>query len=349
MNFRAVLYALLSAILFGMSTPAAKGLLTSMHPIVLAGLLYCGAGVGIALVRIIRWNTLTGPTEARLQRTDIPWLTGAIVVGGIIGPVLLLVGLSRTSASTSSLLLTFEGLATALMAWLIFHENLDRRIALGMLFLVVGALTVGWSGSPTFDGLLGPMAIVGACAAWGLDNNLTRKVSLADPLQIVAAKGLVAGPVTVLLGFLAGGEMPDLLATMSALAIGFLCYGLSLVLYVLALRDLGTARTAAYFSVAPFIGAVVSVIAFSEPMSVQFIIGGLLLAMGVWLHVTERHEHEHMHEPQSHSHAHVHDENHSHSHLATDPAGEPHTHLHVHKRIKHSHQHTPDMHHQHRH
>jgi drug/metabolite transporter (DMT)-like permease len=200
MNLRAVFYALASALLFGISTPAAKVLLSSMHPAVLAGLLYCGAGAGVMLLRTIHWGASTGTAEARLQRTDLPWLAGAITAGGVIGPVLLLFGLSRTSASTSALLLTFEGLTTALMAWFVFHESLDRRIALGMLLPVAGAIVLAWSGSPTFDGLIGPLAIVGACIAWGLDNNFTRKISLADPLQIVAAKGLVAGPVTLLLG-----------------------------------------------------------------------------------------------------------------------------------------------------
>jgi drug/metabolite transporter (DMT)-like permease len=199
MNRRAVFYALASAVLFGISTPAAKVLLGSIHPIVLAGLLYCGAGAGVLLLRLFPWAAL-GPKaapEAGLHKSELPWLTGAILAGGVVGPVLLLVGLAQTSVSTASLLLTLEGLATALMAWFIFHESFDRRIALGMLCLLVGALVLAWSGSQTFEGLIGPAAIVGACIAWGLDNNLTRKVSLADPLQIVAAKGLVAGPANL--------------------------------------------------------------------------------------------------------------------------------------------------------
>ena len=258
-------------------------------------------------------------------------------------------GLTQTGASSASLLLTLEGLATALMAWFIFHESFDRRIALGMLFLVAGAGVLAWSGSPSSKSFIGPLAIVGACIAWGLDNNLTRKVSLADPLQIVAVKGLVAGSANLLLDLWAGGELPNVSHALSAAIVGFLCYGVSLVFYVRALRDLGTARTAAYFSVAPFFGAAVAVVVFSEPVTAQLMVAGSLMALGVWLHVTERHEHEHVHEPQVHSHPHVHDEAHRHSHDPTDPRGEPHTHLHVHERLKHSHQHTPDMHHQHRH
>jgi drug/metabolite transporter (DMT)-like permease len=197
--------------------------------------------------------------------------------------------------------------------------------------------------------LIGPLAIVGACIAWAFDNNLTRKVSLADPLQIVAIKGLVAGPINLVLGLWAGGALPDPLTAFAAAVVGFLCYGVSLVLYVLALRQLGTARTAAYFSVAPFFGATVAVVVLKEVITGQLMTAGVLMALGVWLHATERHEHEHAHERQAHSHPHVHDETHQHGHGPDDPLGEPHTHLHVHASLKHSHQHTPDMHHQHRH
>jgi drug/metabolite transporter (DMT)-like permease len=350
MNWTAVFYALSSAFLFGVSTPAAKVLLGSMHPGVLAGLLYCGAGVGIALLRRLRLKVLSsGSTEAALARTDFPWLAGAIVAGGVIGPILLMVGLTTTDASTASLLLTLEGAATALMAWFIFQESFDRRIALGMLCLVAGAVVLSWSGLPTLGGVIGPVAIVAACLAWGLDNNLTRKISLVDPLQIVALKGLVAGPINLLLGWWSAGALPGLLPALVAMVVGFFCYGVSLALFVLALRHLGTARTAAYFSTAPFFGAAAAVITLTEPVTSQLMIAGALMAIGVWLHLTERHEHEHVHDQLAHSHVHVHDENHQHDHKPADPPGEPHAHTHTHGRITHSHPHFPDMHHQHRH
>jgi drug/metabolite transporter (DMT)-like permease len=262
---------------------------------------------------------------------------------------LLLVGLARTAASTASLLLTLEGVATALMAWFIFHESFDRRIAIGMLCLSAGAIVLSWSGSPTLESIVGPLAVIGACVAWGLDNNLTRKISLADPLQIVTLKGTIAGPVNLLLGIATGGVLPDVAIGFVATIIGFLCYGVSLVLFVLALRHLGSARTAAYFSTAPFFGAVVAVITLHESVTYQLAAAGVLMAVGVWLHVTEQHEHEHTHEPLEHTHAHTHDETHQHSHDTNDPAGEPHTHRHAHEPLTHSHAHTPDMHHQHRH
>ena len=253
MNRRAVVLALLSAALFGVSTPAAKVLLGTIDPAVLAGLLYCGAGLGVAIVRRIGRSAIAqaGRSEAALGRGDVPYLAGAIVAGGMIGPVLLMAGLQRTDASASSLLLTVEGVATALIAWFIFHENFDRRIALGMACLVAGAVVLSWTGRPELSALVGPLAIVGACVAWGLDNNLTRKVSLADPLQIVELKGLIAGPVNLALGLAAGGHLPGLWLATTAGLVGFLGYGVSLVLFVYALRHLGTARTGAYFSTAP--------------------------------------------------------------------------------------------------
>ena len=351
MNRRAIVYALLSAALFGVSTPAAKALLGSIDPAVLAGLLYCGAGLGVAAIRRLAGSVLapTGAKEVALGRTDLPWLSGAIIAGGVVGPLFLMAGLARTDAAAASLLLTLEGAATALMAWFVFHENFDRRIAIGMGCLVAGAIVLSWSEQPSFSSVVGPLAIVGACVAWGLDNNLTRKVSLADPLQIVELKGLIAGPVNLLLGLAIGAAIPNISTVVVAGVVGFFGYGVSLALFVVALRHLGTARTGAYFSTAPFLGTAAAVIALGEPISAQLAIAGILMAVGVWLHLTEHHEHEHIHETVRHVHPHVHDEHHRHTHGPLDPPGEPHTHLHQHVRMGHSHPHVPDMHHVHRH
>lgn len=352
MNRHAVLLALLSAALFGASTPAAKLLLGAIDPAVLAGLLYSGAGVGVAVVRRAgQWSGIApgGVREAPLSRKDVPFLAGAIAAGGVVGPVLLMTGLARTDASAASLLLTLEGATTALIAWFAFHENFDRRIALGMSCLVGGAIVLAWAERPSLSGLAGPLAIAAACLAWGLDNNLTRKVSLADPLQIVELKGLLAGPVNLALGLLAGGRLPDLWVGAAAGLVGFLGYGVSLVLFVYALRHLGTARTAAYFSTAPFLGAIAALLFLEEPLTMRLLAAGALMAAGVWLHLTEHHEHEHVHEPIEHTHAHVHDDHHRHAHAPDDPPGEPHTHAHRHERLKHTHPHVPDMHHQHKH
>jgi drug/metabolite transporter (DMT)-like permease len=351
MNHRAVALALISAALFGVSTPAAKALVGTIDPIVLAGLLYCGAGIGVAVLRRLVRPLVSplGAAEVSLTRTDWPWLSGAIVAGGLVGPLLLMAGLSQTDAATASLLLTLEGVATALMAWFVFHENFDRRIAVGMACLVAGAIVLSWSGQPSMASLAGPVAIVAACIAWGLDNNLTRKVSLADPLQIVELKGLIAGPVNLTLGLLFGGSLPGLTVAAAAGLIGFLGYGVSLALFVLALRDLGTARTGAYFSTAPFVGTATAVLVLHEPVTIQLVAAGVLMAIGVWLHLTEQHDHDHVHEPMEHAHPHVHDAHHQHEHGPDDPPGEPHTHAHTHSRLRHKHPHVPDMHHHHKH
>jgi drug/metabolite transporter (DMT)-like permease len=346
MNRHAVVLALLSAALFGVSTPAAKMLLGGVSPTILAGLFYCGAGFGIAVLRRARLNA---GSEASLSATELPWLGAAILSGGVVGPLLLMTGLSMTDAAAASLLLTLEGVATALMAWFIFGENFDARVALGMACLATGALVLSWTDQPTLSGLLGPLAIVGACIAWGLDNNLTRKVSLSDPLQIVQFKGLIAGPFLLALGLLAGDGLPTPATAAVAGMVGFLGYGVSLALFVLALRQLGAARTGAYFSTAPFLGAVAAILFLREPLTVQLLAAGLLMGVGVWLHLTEHHEHEHEHEPMEHAHAHVHDAHHQHEHLPHDPPGEPHVHAHRHPRLRHRHPHVPDMHHQHRH
>jgi len=287
--------------------------------------------------------------EVPLGRKDLGWLASAIAAGGIIGPVLLMFGLAQTTASTASLLLSLEGVATALIAWFIFHENFDYRVMLGMACLVVGAMVLSWSGQPTLSSVLGPIAIIGACIAWGIDNNLTRKVSLSDPMHIVELKGLIAGPVSLILGIVAGGSIPGISVVVLAGLVGFIGYGVSLALFVWALRHLGSARTGAYFSTAPFLGALASVALLGEPVTVQLIVAGALMGAGVWLHVTEVHSHEHGHELMEHSHPHVHDEHHQHSHTENDPVGEPHTHQHRHDRLRHTHPHVPDMHHTHRH
>lgn len=337
--------ALLAAILFGVSTPFAKVLLGSIPPVLLAGLLYLGSGIGLTLLYIVR---RTGD-EARLTRTDLPWLSGAICFGGIVAPILLLVGLRQTPASSASLLLNLEGVFTSFLAWLIFRENYDRRVAFGMALIVVGGIILSWQGNGRVSFPLGALAIAGACLCWGIDNNLTQKVAASNPYQVAAIKGAVAGTVNLIIAFWLGASLPSAISTGSALLIGFLGYGLSLAFFVLALRHLGTARTGAYFSIAPFIGAAVSLMISHEPVGVTLIAAAAFMAAGVWLHLTERHQHDHDHERLVHSHRHVHDEHHQHEHDPGIDPTEPHSHEHVHEPLTHRHLHYPDLHHRHRH
>jgi drug/metabolite transporter (DMT)-like permease len=343
------LMALVSAALFGASTPLAKLFLgDGFDPWLLAGLLYLGSGVGLGATHVARGLFGIPAAEAPLRRTDIPWLSLVVLSGGVIGPVLLMIGLSLSSASSAALLLNLEGLATLVIAWLIFRENVDRRLLLGALAILAGAVLLSWQGGSSGAGL-GALAVAGACLAWGIDNNLTRKLSAADPVQIAAIKGLVAGAVNLTLALSRGAHFPHLDVIAGAAALGFFGYGVSLVLFVLALRHLGTARTGAYFSTAPFLGAALALAIFREPVSTPLVGAALLMGLGVWLHLAERHEHSHQHEALDHEHRHVHDEHHQHSHEVGHPPGEPHSHHHHHAPMRHKHPHYPDLHHRHGH
>ena len=349
---RAVGLALAAAVLFGASAPLAKLLLANAAPQLLAGLLYLGSGIGLGVVWLRARHSAQLARETALTQRDVPWLAGAIAFGGVLGPLLLMIGLTRTPASGASLLLNLEGVLTALIAWFVFRENFDRRIALGMLAIVTGGALLSWEGRVSWGGLAGPLAVAGACLCWAIDNNLTQKVSAGDPVQITMIKGLVAGSVNTAIAFLLGASLPAAPLALAALVLGLLSYGASLVFFVLALRHLGTARTGAYFSTAPFVGAMLSLIIFRERPTTLLIVAAILMGLGVWLHFTERHEHVHRHETTEHDHSHVHDEHHQHTHAPSDPPvtdPAPHTHLHRHEPMLHSHPHYPDIHHRHAH
>jgi drug/metabolite transporter (DMT)-like permease len=336
--------ALASAALFGASTPLAKLLLGELPPLLLAGLLYLGSGLGLAV-----WIAARGSRGAPIPRADWPWLAGAILAGGVAGPALLMYGLARTDAGAASLLLNLEAVLTAAIAWGVFRENVDRRVFLGMAAIVAGGVLLSWQQMPRTGGGLGPLLVAAACLAWAIDNNLTRRVSGGDAVTIACFKGLVAGAVNLGLAFATGAALPQLLPTAAGAVLGFAGYGVSLALFIVALRHLGTARTGAYFSVAPFFGAALAVVLLHEQATPAFWVAAGLMAAGVWLHVTEQHAHEHVHEPMEHAHEHVHDAHHQHEHDFAWDGREPHAHPHRHPRLVHSHPHYPDLHHRHRH
>ena len=338
-----ILSALFSALLFGASTPFAKLFLGDLSPWLIAGLLYLGSGVGLLVVRRIR-----SMPAVRLAHGQIAWLGGAVLLGGMVAPVLLMWGLARMPASGASLLLNAEAVFTALLAWFVFRENFDRRIALGIMLIVAGAVVLSWPGEARIDAVVPALAVLGACLAWSLDNNLTRKVALADATYIAMMKGLVAGTVNILLALAAGASLPGLPVVLGAAVLGLFGYGVSLVLFIRALRQLGTARTGAYFSTAPFAGALVA-IAMGEPFTAAMAVASLLMAAGVWLHLTERHEHLHRHEVLEHLHEHEHDAHHEHGHEGHVAPGTRHTHWHRHAPLTHTHPHYPDSHHRHDH
>lgn len=320
---RNVLFALLAAALFGASTPFAKLLVGDMSPVLLAGLLYLGSGLGLTLIRLVRDR---GWQPSGLSRAEWPWLLGAIFFGGVAGPVALMFGLLTTSGSSASLLLNLEAVLTAAIAWVVFKENADKRIVLGMASIVAGGLVLSWPGhSARASDWVGPVLIGVACLCWAIDNNLTRKVSASDALFVAGSKGVVAGLANTLLALSLGAVLPGFATTLATMGVGLLGYGFSLVLFVLALRGLGTARTGAYFSTAPFIGAFIALAVFGESTGLQFWMAALLMGIGVGLHLTEKHVHEHEHGPLEYEHTHTHG------------------------KVRHSHAHFPDIHHRHGH
>ncbi|QDQ39221.1 EamA family transporter [Legionella geestiana] len=345
--FSPTIAALSAALFFGGSTPFAKQLLGSMSPVLLAGLLYAGSGIGLILIRLMKdygWH------HSGLIKNDWFWLIGAISFGGILGPLLFMLGLQQMSAATTSLLLNLEAVLTALLAWFIFKESTAPRIVVGMVLIVAGGILLSWPQSGTSEqNIFGSIFIAGACLCWAMDNNFTRKVSTADPFFIAGCKGLVSGVTNITIALCLQFQFPHWLTTIHALIIGFIGYGASLVLFVFALRGLGTARTGAYFSTAPFVGAAIAILIFHEPTSVFFWFAIVLMGIGVGLHLTEHHEHEHLHEPVVHHHSHTHDEHHRHHHDFEWDGKEPHSHSHRHETMKHSHPHFPDIHHRHHH
>jgi drug/metabolite transporter (DMT)-like permease len=333
--------ALAAAVLFGAGTPLAKLLLGSVDPWMLAGLLYLGSGLGLGLFRLVR-----RAPRVRLARREVLPLAGAIAFGGILAPVLLMLGLSGMPATGASLLLNAEGVFTAVLAWVVFRENVDRRVALGMLAIVAGAVVLSIPTGAELGTLWPSLAILGACLCWGIDNNLTRMIALTDATWLAAVKGGVAGPVNLGIALSLGATLPAIPVTLGSMAVGVLAYGVSLVLFIVALRHVGTARAGAYFSIAPFFGALLAV-ALGAPVSVPLGIAAVLMAIGVGLHLTERHDHEHTHEAITHDHWHTHDEHHQHAHDTPVAAGTRHRHEHTHEPITHHHEHYPDAHHRH--
>lgn len=339
--------SLAAALLFGAGTPLAKLLLEQASPWLLAALLYLGSGLGLALLRWLR-----AAPAASLAKGEAKWLAAAVLAGGVAGPVLLMLGLAGMPASSASLLLNAEAVFTALLAWFLFKENVDRRVALGLLAIVAGGLVLAWPGDTSWPGWQPAVCVLAACLAWGIDNNLTRKVSLADGTWIAMVKGLAAGSTNLLLALLLGAAWPPLPIVLAAGAVGLASYGVSLALFVFGLRELGAARTGAYFSVAPFFGAVLAIALLGEPLSLPLLIAGGLMAAGVALHLAERHEHRHVHEAMAHAHMHVHapqDPHHDHAHQPPVAPGTRHSHAHQHPPLAHSHPHYPDAHHRHEH
>jgi drug/metabolite transporter (DMT)-like permease len=347
---RGAVLALLAATLFGASTPLVQRAGEGVGAFWTASLLYLGAALVGALSR------RPAEREARLARTDAPRLMLMALFGAVLGPVALAWGLQRTSGTGASLMLTLEAVFTALLAWRLYGETMDRRVWAGVLLLLAGGallvLDQGLAGGVGGAGTAGLIAVAAATVAWGVDNALSRGVAERDPGQVVMAKGLLGGSATALVALVAGQGAPAWPNALALLAIGATGYGLSLRLYLLAQRAFGAARTGSVFAFAPFIGALLAFALGERTGSLWFFGGAMAMLAGVAVHLLESHAHEHTHDALEHEHAHRHDDGHhththTHTHEAT-PAGE-HSHAHRHAPLRHAHAHVPDVHHQHRH
>lgn len=340
---RGILFGLAAAVSFGISAPLAKRLLADASPQVLAGLLYLGAFVALSVI------PGRARSEARLRRADAPRMALMITAGGIVAPVLLLLGLQRVSGVTGSLLLNLEGPLTIVVGVVAFREHLPRQALAGAAVIFAGATLLGIGTGGTRADWLGILMIAAACAAWAVDNNLTQALTVRDPRSIVRVKAGVAGTVNLALALLVGQHLPGASVLLGALALGGVSYGLSVYLDALALRDLGAAREAAVFAVAPFAGALLAPLVLPETLGLGDVVAGVLMAIGVVLLLREQHVHVHVHEPLDHDHRHRHDEHHQHAHPPGVDVTEPHSHPHHHDRLAHEHPHVSDIHHRHVH
>ena len=326
--------AILAAALFGASAPLAKLLLGSIAPVPLAAFLYLGSGLGLLLYRFLQKLKPHGQTkEAGITKTDLPWLAGAILAGGVAAPIVLMSSLRNTPAVTASLLLNFEGVATTLIAALFFREAIGRRIWLAIFcitaagILLTGDFQGGWGFSVSAFG------VIAACIFWGMDNNFTRNISAKNPQSITIIKGLGAGSVSLVLALTLGNPLPGILIILKAMLLGCFSYGVSVMLFIFAMRNLGAARTSAFFGTAPFIGAILSIILFHEWPGLLFVGVLLIMAVGVFLLLNENHSHRHIHSAFEHEHSHRHDdEHHHHVHENQEIPGDgQHSHRHVHQ------------------
>ncbi|MBN1935608.1 MAG: DMT family transporter [Anaerolineae bacterium] len=346
-----IIQALLAAAMFGLSAPLAKLLLGQIEPIPLAAFLYLGSGIGLALYKgIQRLRRTSRQAEAQVRRADIPWVIGALLTGGVAGPILLMVSLRHTPAATASLLLNFEGVATTLIAAAAFKEAVDRRVWWAIVLITLASVLLSWSSGSAWGISWGALGVLGACAMWGIDNNLTRNISAKDPLTTVAIKGLGAGSFSLLLALALGNPFPRWPAALGAMALGSVSYGLGIVLFILALRGLGAARTSALYGAAPFVGAIFSFLLLKESLTASFIIAFAMMIAGAALLLGEKHRHIHLHPTLEHEHRHRHDdEHHGHEHTEEVAPETAHSHVHRHAETEHTHPHMPDIHHRHGH
>lgn len=347
-----IIYALAAAILFGSSAPISKLFLTQIEPIPLAAFLYIGSGIGLLIFKTVQYViNKHEKSEAPLRKKDIPWLSIAIIFGGVIAPIILMTSLKVTPASTASLLLNFEGVATTLIAVTLFKESADKKVWMAIIIVTLSSIILSWNFTGKWGVSIGSLGIIAACFCWGIDNNCTGKISAKDPVSIVIIKGISAGFFSLMLALILKTPIPNFKIILGTMILGCFSYGFSIVLFVLALRSLGSARTSALFSTSPFIGTILSFILCKDKPNITFIIALPIMILGAVLLLNEKHKHRHLHEAITHEHRHCHNDlHHTHTHEGKEPEkGEYHTHMHTHEALAHTHEHTPDNAHKHTH
>lgn len=346
-NYLAIGQAILAAALFGMSAPFSKLLLIKIPPLMLSALLYLGAGLGMLLVEMGRKLLKYEAVEAKLEKKELPFILAMIVLD-IIAPISLMIGLTMTTSANAALLNNFEIVATSIIALVIFKEAIGKRLwfSIGLITLSSIILTVEDFSNLSFS--MGSIFVLLACLSWGFENNCTRKLSLKDPLQVVIIKGLASGLGSLIIAVLAKEIHWNTTYILFSLLLGFFAYGLSIFFYVNAQRHLGAGRTSTYYAIAPFIGVGISFIVLSEPITLSFILAAVVMLLGTYFAVVEKHEHRHAHTAVEHEHRHNHSDGH-HDHCHDDGTDGEHTHVHFHQNTIHVHPHTPDIHHIHEH
>lgn len=343
----AVLAAILAAILFGVSTPVSKMLLAGISPALMAALLYLGAGAGVFVMNLVRRARTAEQTEARITAKEIPFVVAMIVLD-IAAPLCLMIGLTMTSAAGASLLSNFEIVATSVVALLFFREPVGKRLWLAIILITLSSFILSVEDLHSFSFSFGSLFVILACICWGFENNCSRMLSIKNPMQVVIIKGFGSGSGALIIAFALNELSGSAIYIAAALILGFFSYGLSIFFYVSAQRELGAARTSAYYAFAPFAGVGLSFLLFRETPTLSFAAALFVMIAGTYLAFSEEHRHPHTHAALTHEHRHNHEDGH-HNHMHNEPVPGEHNHIHTHEDLTHAHHHTPDAHHIHTH
>jgi drug/metabolite transporter (DMT)-like permease len=345
-RFLAIIYAILAALCYVISTPFSKLLLNNIPPVFIAGLVYIGAGLGMLFINLLRSKNVP-KKEAKITIKELPY-TITMVLLDVFAPIFLMIGLSKSTSATASLLNNFEIVATSTIALIIFKESIGKRTWIAIVFITIASIILSVDDLFSIKLSVGAVFVLLACVCWGFENNCTSKLSLKDPFEIVIIKGIGSGLTSLAIAFITKQYSLEIKYILITLMLGFIAYGLSVYFYIYAQRNLGAARTSAYYALAPFIGVGLSFIIFNEFPTVSYLIALGIMVTGVYFTAFEKHEHLHTHQFIEHEHRHNHNDGH-HNHTHETLINGEHNHFHIHNLMEHKHQHTPDLHHSHEH